>query len=178
MAAIGYARAGKDLELQITKLKEFGCKSVRIEARTRTTPAGCKELSTAVMHLRPGDTLMVMRLDCLAHSVQDLQSVVRSLRTKGAHLKVLEQHVDTRTSAGKWFLKMLDLFAVFEGSLQRERQALSVARSRAAGKYFRGRPRSIDAEAAAQLRSEGLRVSEIARKLGVSRSTVYRSTKR
>jgi DNA invertase Pin-like site-specific DNA recombinase len=177
MAVIGYARSGKDLELQIAQLKESGCQTVRIEARSRTAPAECKELSAAVKHLKPGDRLVATRLDCLAHSIGDLQTVVRSVRSKKAHLKVLGQHIDTSATSGKWFIRMLDVFAVFEGSLHRERQALSAARSRAAGKYLRGRPRSIDVEAALQLKSDGLRVAEIARRLGVSRSTVYRSMK-
>ncbi|HET9396098.1 MAG TPA: recombinase family protein [Nitrospiraceae bacterium] len=177
MAVIGYARSGKDLESQIAQLKASGCRTVRIEARSRTAPAECQELSAAVKHLKPGDTLIATRLDCLAHSIGDLQAVVRSVRSKKAHLRVLAQHVDTRATSGKWFIKMLDIFAVFEASLHRERQALSAARSRTAGKYLRGRPRSIDVEAALQLKSDGLRVSEIATRLGVSRSTVYRSTK-
>lgn len=177
MAVIGYARSGKDLELQISQLKESGCQTVRIEARSQTAPWECGELSHAVKHLRPGDTLIVTRLDCLAHSIEDLRAVVGSVRSKKAHLKVLAQHINTSTAAGRWFIKMLDIFAVFEGNLHRERQALSAARPRAAGKYLRGRPRSIDVEAALQLKSDGLRVSEIARRLGVSRSTVYRSMK-
>jgi DNA invertase Pin-like site-specific DNA recombinase len=177
MAVVGYARSGKDLELQIANLKEAGCRTVRIEARSRTAPAGCKELSAVVKHLRPGDTLIVMQLDCLAHSIEDLRAVVSAVRSQKAHLKVLAPDLDTSTSSGRWFIKMLDIFAAFEGSLHRERQALSAARSRADGKYLRGRPRTIDVEAALQLKSDGLRVSEIARRLGVSRSTVYRSIK-
>lgn len=177
MAVIGYARAGKDLELQIGQLRECGCRIVRIEPPSRTSPERCKELAAAVELLRPGDTLVVIRLDCLAHNIQGLRAVVGSVRSKKAHLSVVAQHIDTRTSAGKWFLNMLDVFAVFEGSLLRERQALSVARSRSAGKYVRGRPRSIDVGAALKLKRKGLRVSEIAQKLGVSRSTVYRSMK-
>jgi DNA invertase Pin-like site-specific DNA recombinase len=177
MALIGYARSGKDLELQIGQLKESGCRTVRIEVHSRTAPAECKELSTAVKHLKPGDTLIATRLDCLAHSIEDLRVVVSAVRSQKAHLKVLAPDLDTSTSSGRWFIKMLDIFAAFEGNLHRERQALSAARSRAAGKYLRGRPRSIDAEAALQLKCDGLRVSEIARRLGVSRSTVYRSMK-
>src|SRR5690606_22545435 len=117
MAVIGYARAGKDLELQISQLRECGCRIVRIEPPSRTSPERCKELSAAVKLLRPGDTLVVIRLDCLAHNIRGLRAVVGAVRSKKAHLRVVAQHIDTRTSAGKWFLNMLDVFAGFEGSL-------------------------------------------------------------
>ena len=175
MAVIGYARGEQDLELQITTLKASGCKIVRIEGRSLKTASGRADLSEVVDRLRSGDTLIVTRLECLARSISALQTIVRSIGAKGAYLKVLSQRIDTTTSAETSFLNMLDVFAEFEASLHRERQAAATAKAKAG--TYRGRPRSVDVSAVRRLKNDGLRTSEIAKRLGVSRSTVYRAAR-
>ena len=69
--------------------------------------------------MRPGDTLVVTRIDRLARSVKDLQDIVHELKVKGVALVATEQPVDTGTAAGKAFLDMLGVFAEFETSLDR-----------------------------------------------------------
>jgi DNA invertase Pin-like site-specific DNA recombinase len=63
--------------------------------------------------MRPGDTLMVTRVDRLARSVGDLQDIVKTLRNRGVSLKVTDQPIDSSTAAGKAFLDMLGVFAEF-----------------------------------------------------------------
>ena len=100
------------------------------------------------------------------------RSIVAILKDKGAHLAATEQPVDTSTSAGKAFFDMLGVFAEFETNLRRERQAERVAAAKRCGAY-RGRPPRIDTEAIKQRLSMDLSPTEIARKLGISRGTVY-----
>ena len=87
---------------------------VRTEARTGTTLAGRIALTTILDFLRPGDRLVVTRIDRLARSIADLQDIVRSLKAKGATLNVIEQAIDTGSAADKAFLDMLGAFAEFE----------------------------------------------------------------
>ena len=70
--------------------------------RTRSLSA-MDQLDILIAFLRPGDTLVVTRIDRLARSVADLQDVVRELKAKGAHLKATEQPIDTSPAAGKLF---------------------------------------------------------------------------
>ncbi|WP_142838292.1 recombinase family protein, partial [Klebsiella pneumoniae] len=93
--------------------------------------------------LRPGDTLMVTRVDRLARSIRDLQDIVYSLNQRGITLRATEQPVDTMSAAGKAFLDMLGVFAEFETNLRRERQMEGIAAAKARGVY-RGRKPSID----------------------------------
>src|ERR687883_1420669 len=93
--------------------------------------------------LRPGDELVVTRIDRRARSIGDLQDIVRTLKAKGATLKATEQPIDTSTAAGKAFLDMLGVFAEFETNLRRERQLEGIAKAKAAGIY-KGRRPSID----------------------------------
>jgi DNA invertase Pin-like site-specific DNA recombinase len=69
--------------------------------------------------LRPGDVLMVTRIDRLARSIGDFQDIVRTVRVRGAVLKATEQPIDTGRAAGKSLLDMLGVFAEFETSPRR-----------------------------------------------------------
>jgi DNA invertase Pin-like site-specific DNA recombinase len=114
MARIGYARVSstdQDLALQIERLKAAGCEMVRSEKVTGSTRQGRSELASIIAFLRPGDELVVTRIDRLARSIGDLQDLVREMRAKGAHLRATEQPIDTSTAAGKAFLDMLGVFA-------------------------------------------------------------------
>ena len=177
MATYGYARVSttdQDLTIQVTKLKEAGCEVIRQEKITGTTRDGRTELRTLLDFIRPGDMLMVTRIDRLAWSIGDLQDIVRELRTKGATLKATEQPIDTSNAAGKAFLDMLGVFAEFETNLRRERQMEGIAKAKAAGVY-RGRPPTIDVEAVRKLRAEGKGVNVISHTLKIGRASVYRA---
>ena len=174
---IGYARvsaADQDCAIQEEALRAAGCTTVRSEKHTGTTTAGRAELDTILSFLRAGDTLMVTRIDRLARSVADLERIVAQLRERGAHLRATEQAIDTSTPAGVAFLQMLGVFAQFETAIRRERQLEGIAKAKAAGVY-RGRKPSVDAAAVRSLREEGLGGSEIAKKLGIGRASVYRA---
>jgi DNA invertase Pin-like site-specific DNA recombinase len=88
-------------------------------------------------------------------------------------LKATEQPIDTGTAAGKAFLDMLGVFAEFETNLRKERQAEGIAAAKVRGVY-KGGKRRIEPEAVRKLAAEGVRPTQIARQLGVSRGTVYR----
>ena len=176
MTVIGYARVStvdQDLEIQEAALKAAGCEVIRSEKRTGTTTAGREELRTVLDFLRKGDVLMVTRIDRLARSIGDLQDIVRALKVKGAALRATEQPIDTSTAAGKCFLDMLGVFAEFETNLRKERQLEGISAAKARGVY-KGRPPSIEAAKVAALKAEGLGATEIAKRLGVGRASVYR----
>ena len=117
--------------------------------------------------------LTVTRIDRLARSIGDLQDIVRQLRGKGATLKATEQPIDTSTAAGQAFLDMLGVFAEFETNLRKERQMEGIQAAKAKGVY-KGRKPTIEPAEIARLKSEGLGASEIAKRLGIGRASVYR----
>ena len=176
MARIGYARVsttGQDTAIQVAALRAAGCEVVREEKASGTTTKGRSELATILDFLRAGDVLVVTRVDRLARSIADLQTIVRTIRDKGAALACTEQPIDTGTAAGKAFLDMLGVFAEFETNLRRERQMEGIAKAKAAGVY-KGRPAAIDPEEVRRLHRGGLGASEIAKRLGIGRASVYR----
>lgn len=176
MQRIGYARvssADQDTAAQIAALHAAGCTIVRQETGSGTTTKGRTELQSVLQFLRPGDCLVVTRIDRLARSIGDLVQIVATIEERGAALCCTEQPVDTSTAAGRCFLQMLGVFAEFETAIRRDRQMEGIARAKARGVY-RGRKPSIDAEEVAELKRCGFGAASIARQLGIGRASVYR----
>ena len=174
---IGYARVStedQDCAIQEAALQAAGCTVIRSEKKSGTSREGRTELETVLSFLRAGDTLTVTRIDRLARSLHDLESIVRELKAKGVHLKAIEQPVDTSTPAGNAFLQMLGVFAEFETALRRERQMEGIAKAKGAGVY-KGRKPSVDAARVRELRKAGMGPSAIAKELKVGRTSVYRA---
>jgi DNA invertase Pin-like site-specific DNA recombinase len=177
MTVIGYARVStidQNLDIQEIALKAAGCEVIRSEKWCGTTTANREELRTVIAFLRKGDVLMVTRIDRLARSIGDLQDIVRAVKAKGAALKATEQPIDTSTAAGKCFLDMLGVFAEFETNLRKERQLEGIAKAKEAGVY-QGRPASIDAAQVRELKAQGIGPSDVAKRLGIGRASVYRA---
>jgi len=177
MTTIGYARVSttdQNLEIQEAALKAAGCEVIRSEKRSGTTTTGRAELEIILQFLRPGDTLMITRIDRLARSIGDLQDILRTVKAKGADLRATQQPIDTGTAAGKCFLDMLGVFSEFETNLRKERQLEGIAKAKAAGVY-KGRNRSVPIDQVRALKARGLGPSAIAKELGVGRASVYRA---
>lgn len=176
-AKIGYARTStvdQNLDAQIQALTAAGCGMVRTEQKSGTSLEGRPELKTILDFIHSGETLVVTRIDRLARSMQDLQTIVARLKEKGAHLAATEQPVDTSTAAGKAFFDMLGVFAEFETNLRRERQAEGIKAAKGKGVY-RGRVPKIDMGTIQAKLIEGCSPTEIAREMEISRGTVYKA---
>jgi DNA invertase Pin-like site-specific DNA recombinase len=173
---VGYSRVssvGQSLDLQVEQLRAAGCEEVFQEKRSGTTTQGRTELEAALRFVRKGDVLCVTRLDRLARSMTDLAKIMDALTAKQVGFRVLQQALDTTTSEGRLLLHIMGAFAEFETSIRKERQAEGIAKAKAKGVY-KGRPKSIDPAQIAALKRDGLGASEIARRLGIGRASVYR----
>ncbi len=123
------------------------------------------------------DAVACVKLDRLARSVRHLTTMAGELEALGVDLVVLDQAIDTSTPSGRLLFNVLGSIAEFERDLIRERTAAGLAAARRRGKRL-GRPRALasrDARnRARRLRRSGKSIREIARVLGVGRSTVAR----
>jgi len=175
----GYARVStteQNLTVQEEALKAAGCEVIRSEKVSGTSRNGRSELQNLLDFARNGDEIVVTRIDRLARSVRDLQNLVFEMNERGVSLRATEQSVDTRTSAGKCFLDMLSVFAEFETNLRRERQMEGIAKAKERGVY-KGRKQTIDVEKVRELKESGMGATEIAKQLGIDRTSVYRVLK-
>lgn len=172
----GYARVStidQNAAVQEEALTNAGCDMIRVEKKSGTSREGRSELETLLAFLREGDVLVVTRIDRLARSIADLQTIIAEVKAKGAQLQCTEQPVDTGTAAGKAFLDMLGVFAEFETNLRKERQMEGIAAAKERGVY-KGRRPSIDRDQIHAMNAEGISPTEIARRLGIGRTSVYR----
>lgn len=175
---VGYARTSSveqvaGFEAQERDLERLGCEQVFKE---QVSSVGKRaELERAMTFVRQGDTLIVTKLDRLARSVQHLLSIVDRLKAKGVELRIVDLAIDTATPTGMLMLTMLGAIAQFERTMMLERQREGIAKAKSEGKY-KGRAPTARAKTdqARELLAAGVGHSEIGKRLGVSRSSVYR----
>ncbi|WP_040464236.1 recombinase family protein [Erythrobacter sp. NAP1] len=177
MTLVGYARvssAGQSLEIQEAALSDAGCEKIFSEKRSGMSAKDRQQLEDAIRYVRDGDTLIVTRLDRLARSVGDLFTVIERLQSKGVSFRCLQQSgVDTDSSTGRLMMAILGAVAAFEADIRKERQMEGIAKAKAAGVY-KGRKKTIDTKEIIRLHKQGVTPSQIAKKLGISRASVYR----
>jgi DNA invertase Pin-like site-specific DNA recombinase len=176
MARIGYARVSstdQDLEIQLNKLKSEGCEIIRSEKVSGGSREGRVELDTVIQFLRPGDELVVARLDRLGRDTRDVLNLIHECELRQAFVTVLDPHVTTKGEMGHLVLTVLGMVAQMERRFIKERQREGIQQAKAAGRYTGGK-RRLDREQVRILRSEGMGASEIAKQLGCSRMQVYR----
>ena len=87
MARIGYARVStvdQDLDQQLAKLRAEGCAIIRSEKISGGSREGRDELATVIEFLRPGDELVVSRLDRLGRDTRNVLNIVHECEQRGA----------------------------------------------------------------------------------------------
>ena len=176
MARIGYARVStvdQDLEAQLAKLKAEGCGIIRAEKVSGSTREGRAELAIIIEFLRPGDELVVTRLDRLGRDTRDVLNIVHECDQRQAFVTILDPHVSTRGETGRIVMTVLGVVAQMERRFIRERQREGIDRAKERGAYRGGRPR-IDRKKVLSMNADGFPPSAIARNLGCSRMQVYR----
>lgn len=179
---IGYARVSTDtqnLDLQIDALRAAGCDRIFTD-RLSGSLANRPGLDDLLDRVRPGDTLVVWRLDRLGRSLRHLIETVEKLQAQEVAFISLTESIDTTTSGGKLIFHLFGAFAEFERNILRERTQAGLAAARARGKKG-GRKQTISQKKlqTAEILAESSQqsIKEICQSLGISRSTYYRRTK-
>ena len=182
---VGYARTSTTdqeagLDAQLRDLEAAGCTKIFREQVSSITER--PQLERALDYLRPGDTLVVTKVDRLARSTVGLWEIVRRLEGMedgSAGLRVLNlggETVDTKSATGKLILTIFAGFAQFEREMMLERQREGIAKAKQAGKYMGRKPTArAKAEDAIRLALAGHTVTQIAKMLGIGRGSVYRA---
>ncbi|MGB3025826.1 recombinase family protein [Paradevosia shaoguanensis] len=176
MALIGYARVSttdQDLDGQRAKLELAGCSVIRSEKVSAASRAGRDELQTIIEFLRPGDELIVTRLDRLGRDTRDVLNIVHECEQRGASVTVLDPLVSTKGEMGQMVITVLGMVAQMERRFIKERQREGIQRAKERGIYKGGAAR-LDHDQIRKLKADGLGPSEIARAIGCSRMQVYR----
>ncbi len=174
---LGYARVStleQDPASQLDELAKAAVDQVFIDYASGALPER-PELSKLLNQLRPGDTLVVWRLDRLGRSTSHLFQTVSELGERGIGFCSLTEAIDTTTPAGRLLFGILASLAAFERDLIRERTIAGLAAARARG-MIGGRPPIMTPDKLAVARrmlAEGKPKAAIAKTIGVSRPTLY-----
>lgn len=179
---IGYARvstSSQDTGLQIDALNDHGCEQIYEE-----TGSGSKsdrpELVAVLKALRPGDQLVVWKLDRLSRSLKDLISIVADLESRGVQFVSLTDGIDTTTSTGKLVFHVFGALAEFERNIISERTKAGLSAARSRGRKG-GRKPKMTAKQIAMAKAimdnpdRSQTAEEVAEQFGVSRSTLFRN---
>lgn len=178
---IGYARVSTQDQtpaLQLDALKAAGCERVFVEKASgaqRDRP----ELKAALDYARENtdDVVVVWKLDRLARSLSQLIETADLLEKRGIGLKSLTEAIDTTSAGGRLVFHVFGAMAEFERSIIRERTKAGLDAARARGRTG-GRPPALLAKdiaaAKAMLTDPDITMNEVARRLKVAPSTLYR----
>jgi DNA invertase Pin-like site-specific DNA recombinase len=177
----GYARVstkGQDYQIQAEALKVAGCERIHAEKASAKSTDGRPELRRLLKALKPGDVLVVTRLDRLARSSRDLLNILHEVGQAGAAFKSLaETWADTTTPAGRLMVTVLAGIAEFERSLIQSRTEDGIAKARKLGKKF-GRPSALDAgqrRKIAERYADGETMAALAAAYEVGEATIWRA---
>jgi DNA invertase Pin-like site-specific DNA recombinase len=176
---LGYARVSttdQQPHLQVDALDRAGC--YRVFTETSSGASADRPVFEQVLdQLRPGDTLVVWKLNRLGRSLRHLVDTVTGLADHGVEFRSLQEAIDTTTPGGKLVFHMFAALAEFERDLVRERTSAGLAAARARGRQG-GRPSVLTGhklQVAQEMYASGqYTVAAIAKTLGVSRASVYR----
>ncbi|MCX2564704.1 recombinase family protein [Acetobacter thailandicus] len=183
---IGYTRISKADGSQVTDLQYDALIDAGVEAEAiyEDRASGKQEdrvgLANCLKALRPGDVLVVWKLDRLGRNLHHLINTVHDLTRRGIGLKVLSGHgatIDTTTPAGKLVFGIFAALAEFERELITERTiaglASARARGRKGGRPFKMTPSKVRLALAAMGQAE-TKISDLCKELGITRQTLYR----
>jgi DNA invertase Pin-like site-specific DNA recombinase len=181
-----YARVSthdqQTLPLQIKAMREYAVRrGWRIAVEVKEVGSGALQRPKradllAAVRRRELDAILVWRLDRWGRSLADLILTLKELAELGIGFVSLTEAFDMTTPTGRAMAGMLAVFAEFEREILRERVKAGIAQARSKGKTL-GRPLSA-ANKAVEVHSlykkDNLTKSEIARQLGIGRTSVRR----
>lgn len=177
---LGYARVSKGDE-QTTAPQLHALEAAGVGRVFQEHASGGRwdrpELHRMLDQLRPGDVIVVWKLDRLSRSLKDLLHVLDRIEAAGAGFRSLTEAIDTTTPAGRMMMQMVGSFAEFERAMIRERTNAGLAAARAEGRIGGRRAKLTHAQRADVIEavSSGRKTgAQMARLYNVSGATISR----
>jgi len=177
---VGYMRVSTDSDRQVLDLQRDALLAAGVderhlfEDRASGSRGDRTGLTKALAFLKPGDCLVVWKLDRLGRSLPHLLTTVTDLKTRGIAFRSLTEQMDTTTPQGEFLFHVFGALAQFERSLIQERVQAGLAAARRRGRRG-GRPVAIDAEKLAAITAAlegGATKAAVCRTFGIKRSTL------
>ncbi len=183
---VGYMRVSSEADRQTTDLQRDALLAAGVDARHlfEDHASGAKDdrpgLVKALAYVRPGDVLVVWKLDRLGRSLSHLLSIVNTLKEKQVAFRSLTEGMDTTTASGELLFHVFGALAQYERALTRERVVAGLAAARRRGRVG-GRPPAITGEkldAIVAALNAGMSKAGVCRNFGVKRTTLIETLAR
>jgi DNA invertase Pin-like site-specific DNA recombinase len=183
---VGYLRVSSDSDRQTTDLQRDALLAAGVDERHlfEDHASGAKDnrpgLDTALAFVRPGDVLVVWKLDRLGRSLSHLLTIVNTLREQKVAFRSLTEGMDTTTASGELLFHVFGALAQYERALNRERVVAGLAAAKRRGRVG-GRPYAITGEkleAIIAALEGGMSKAAICRNFDVKRTTLIETLAR
>jgi len=183
---VGYMRVSSDSDRQSTDLQRDALLAAGVDARHlfEDRASGSKDdrfgLTSALDFVRPGDVLVVWKLDRLGRSLSHLLSIINTLKEKQVAFRSLTEGMDTTTPSGELLFHVFGALAQYERALIKERVLAGLTSARKRGRVG-GRPPAIigeKLEAIISALNSGMSKAEVCRNFGVKRTTLIETLAR
>ena len=177
MRLFGYARVStsqQSLDIQIKELKNAGVKSHRLFT-DKATGSHCDRdgLQTLRIKVEEGDVILVKKLDRLGRDTADMVQLIKEFDAMGVSIRFLDDGISTEGPMGKMVVTILAAVAQAERQRILERTNEGRIDAKLNGVKF-GRKRTVDRDKIISLYTSGIGATEIAKQIGIGRSTVYK----
>jgi DNA invertase Pin-like site-specific DNA recombinase len=177
MRLFGYARVStskQSLDIQIAALKNAGVQDTRIFTDSISGNQINRDgLNTLRLKIEKGDVILVTKLDRLGRDTADMISLIKEFDAIGVSVRFLDDGISTEGTMGKMVVTILSAVAQAERQRILERTNEGRIDAQFRGVKF-GRKRSVDRNKLLELNQQGFGATEIATKMGIGRSTVYK----
>ena len=183
---VGYMRVSSDSDRQTTDLQRDALLTAGVDERHlfEDHASGAKDdrpgLISALAFVRPGDVLVVWKLDRLGRSLSHLLTIINSLRVRNVAFRSLTEGMDTTTASGELLFHVFGALAQYERALTRERVVAGLAAAKRRGRVG-GRPHTIadeKLEAVLAALDGGMSKAAVCRNFGVERTTLIETLAR
>jgi DNA invertase Pin-like site-specific DNA recombinase len=183
---VGYMRVSSNSDRQTTDLQRDALLAAGVDARHlfEDHVSGAKDdrmgLAQALEFVRPGDVLVVWKLDRLGRSLSHLLAIVNTLKDKQVAFRSLTEGMDTTTASGELLFQVFGALAQYERALIQERVLAGLAAARRRGRIG-GRPQAITGEKLEAILAAvdgGMSKAAVCRNFGVKRTTLIETLAR
>jgi DNA invertase Pin-like site-specific DNA recombinase len=183
---VGYMRVSSEGDRQTTALQRDALLAAGVDDRHihEDRDSGARDdrpgLARALDFVRPGDCLVVWKLDRLGRSLPHLLAIVISLRERGVAFRSLTEQIDTTTPHGELLFSIFGALAQYERALTQERVRAGLAAAKRRGRRG-GRPPEIGPEKLEAITTAldgGATKAAICRTFGVKRTTLIETLAR
>lgn len=176
MRLFGYARVSthqQSLDIQVKALEEAGVKPSRIFSDKASGSNDDRDgLRLLRVKVEEGDVILVKKLDRLGRDTADMIALIKEFDSIGVCIRFLDDGISTEGATGKMVVTILSAVAQAERQRILERTNEGRLEAQAKGVKF-GRKRSVDRKKLRALREKGMGATDIAKQMGIGRSTVY-----